>query len=694
MNSASFGWTKIVRLGLVQTMLGAIIVLMTSTINRVMVVELALPAVVPGLLVASHYAIQILRPAWGYGSDVGGRRTPWIIGGMAALALGGIGAALGTALAASSRPLGVSVAALSFLLLGIGAGSAGTSVLAMLATHVEPRRRAFAASAVWMMMILGFAISAPLAGSFLDPFSNTRLIAVTSTICAIAFTVAYPRCLGRRNGSRGRSELGSRTAAKPPFRQALAEVWREPAARRFTIFIFVSMLAYGAQELLVEPFAGLVFGMSPGSTTKLAGLQHGGVFVGMVGVAILASVIGGRYSGFSADVDDRRVCLLGAVAFGNRGRRLSIARPRRVPGRRLRTGRFERRLRRRSHWLDDGARRDGRGLPRGHADGSLGRGAGHCVRARRRSGHPVGRSCARVRSVPAGRLCLGLRAGIRTLHRSGDPRIPGWPQRLQGSECAGAAGRRSPSDHEEGRPMIDHEEIFDFVVVGGGPAGATAADDLASRGRKVALLDRSGRIKPCGGAIPPRLIRDFAIPSHLLKARVRLATMISPKGQSVDMPIDGGGFVGMVDRNSFDEWLRDRAAKSGATRFVGRYEKITRNGDGVVRVHFAPKAGASEQILKTRFVIGADGANSDGRPAGSAGRDPRPLRFRLPRDHRDPGRRGEAIGRISLRDPLPGNAVARFLRMDLPAWRHDERRLRQREKGLFAEDVRWRRCVR
>ncbi len=159
--------------------------------------------------------------------------------------------------------------------------------------------------------------------------------------------------------------------------------------------------------------------------------------------------------------------------------------------------------------------------------------------------------------------------------------------------------------------MIDHQEVFDFVVVGGGPAGATAADDLASRGRKVALLDRSGRIKPCGGAIPPRLIRDFAIPSHLLKARVRLATMISPKGQSVDMPIGGGGgFVGMVDRDLFDEWLRDRAAQSGATRFVGRYEKITRNSDGVVCVHFAPKAGSPEQILKTRFVIGADGANS------------------------------------------------------------------------------------
>jgi MFS transporter, BCD family, chlorophyll transporter len=167
----------------------------------------------------------------------------------------------------------------------------------MLATHVEPRRRAFAASAVWMMMILGFAISAPLAGSFLDPFSNTRLIAVTSTICAIAFTVATLAVWGVETAPAASKELGSRTAAKPPFRQALAEVWREPAARRFTIFIFVSMLAYGAQELLVEPFAGLVFGMSPGSTTKLAGLQHGGVLVGMVGVAILASLIGGRILG-------------------------------------------------------------------------------------------------------------------------------------------------------------------------------------------------------------------------------------------------------------------------------------------------------------------------------------------------------------------------------------------------------------
>jgi BCD family chlorophyll transporter-like MFS transporter len=289
MNAAPLGWSRIVRLGLVQTALGAIVVLMTSTINRVMVVELALPASVPGLLVASHYGIQILRPAWGYGADVGGRRTPWIIGGLAALALGGVGAALATALTATHPVAGLTLAALAFLMVGVGAGAAGTSVLAMLATRVAPQRRAAAATTVWVMMILGFAVSAPLAGHFLDPFSQERLIVVTACVCAIAFIVATLAVIGVE------ADAPAPVAAhkKPPFREAFTQVWREPAARQFTIFIFVSMLAYSMQELLVEPFAGVVFGMTPGTTTKLAGLQHGGVLLGMIGVAVAATMIGG-----------------------------------------------------------------------------------------------------------------------------------------------------------------------------------------------------------------------------------------------------------------------------------------------------------------------------------------------------------------------------------------------------------------
>jgi geranylgeranyl diphosphate/geranylgeranyl-bacteriochlorophyllide a reductase len=152
-------------------------------------------------------------------------------------------------------------------------------------------------------------------------------------------------------------------------------------------------------------------------------------------------------------------------------------------------------------------------------------------------------------------------------------------------------------------------ECFDVLVVGGGPAGATAASDLAKMGRKVMLLDRQGRIKPCGGAIPPRLIKDFAIPDHLLCARIRSARMIAPSRKGVDMPVDNG-FVGMVDRDAFDEFLRTRAAQDGADRRAGTFMTWMRGADGVCEVEYRDKA--SNEIIRVRahIVIGADGANS------------------------------------------------------------------------------------
>jgi len=292
--SSLLTWTGIIRLGLVQASLGAIVVLMTATINRVMVVELAFPAVVPGLLVALFHGVQVMRPAWGHQSDVNGRRTPWIVGGMAALAVGGVLAAAGAALADTSKLEGLAVAALGFLLVGCGAGAAGTNVLATLAARVAPQRRAAAATLVWVMMIVGFAVTAPLAGHYLDPYSGSRLIEVTGVVCLAAFAVASLAVIGVETHSRPRAATQRRTNS---FREAFHEVWSEPAARRFTVFIFVSMLAYSAQELLVEPFAGLAFGLTPGVTTKLAGLQHGGVLLGMIAVAIGASAIGGRRLG-------------------------------------------------------------------------------------------------------------------------------------------------------------------------------------------------------------------------------------------------------------------------------------------------------------------------------------------------------------------------------------------------------------
>lgn len=280
----TLSWFAIVRLGLVQMCLGAIVVLTTSTLNRLMVVELALPAVLPGLLVALHYGIQITRPNWGFLSDTGGNRTRWIISGMGALAAGAMLAAYGVVVLETQFALGLVLSIIAYALIGLGVGASGTSLLALLATATAPTRRAAAATITWLMMIAGIAVTAGVVGAQLDPYSSGLLLRIVACVTGGAFLLT---CLAVR-GVEARVEAAPE-AAHVPFREGLAEIWSERKARNFTFFVFLSMTAYFMQELILEPYSGLVFGFTPGQSTSLSGAQNGGVFIGMVLVGVMAT---------------------------------------------------------------------------------------------------------------------------------------------------------------------------------------------------------------------------------------------------------------------------------------------------------------------------------------------------------------------------------------------------------------------
>lgn len=280
----TLSWLSIIRMGLIQMCLGAIVVLTTSTLNRLMVVELALPAVLPGFLVALHYGIQITRPNWGFLSDTRGNRTFWIIAGMAVLAVGGMLAAVGILVLETRLGAGLGLSVFAYALIGLGVGASGTSMLALLASATHPRRRAAAATITWLMMIAGIAVTAAVVGTLLDPYSVTLLLRIVAVVTLGAVVLTTLAAWGVEASVDAAPEPESQ-----PFRQGLSEIWAEPKARHFTLFVFLSMAAYFMQELILEPYAGLVFDFTPGQSTSLSGAQNGGVFLGMVLVGTLAT---------------------------------------------------------------------------------------------------------------------------------------------------------------------------------------------------------------------------------------------------------------------------------------------------------------------------------------------------------------------------------------------------------------------
>ena len=325
----SFGWVHIARLGLIQACMGAVVVVTTSTLNRIMVVELALPAMLPGFLVGFHYLVQMVRPRMGFGADQGRRCTPWMLGGMSVLALGGFLASLSVVWMANDLAQGIALAIFAFMLIGFGVSACGTSLLVLMSKRVADSRRAPAATAVWMTMIVGFAVTAITVGKLLDPYSPQRLLEISGGLSLLVVLISSA-CLWKLEGQVSAAdaavthvpaslEMASapralNTETKLGFKETLHRVWSEPQAKAFTVFVFLSMLAYSSQDLILEPFAGALFGLTPGETTQLSGLHHSSVLVGMLAVALAGS---GRVAGRLGSIQSWMVggCGVSALAM-------------------------------------------------------------------------------------------------------------------------------------------------------------------------------------------------------------------------------------------------------------------------------------------------------------------------------------------------------------------------------------------
>ena len=304
------GWGGIARLCLANMAIGGMAALPVNLFNRLMTVELALPALLPGLLVALHYGVQLSRPVWGYRSDARGGRAPFVIGGTAVVGLGLVLAALGIQEAATNLGLALVLWAIAYTAIGLGIGAAGTSFLALLATVAPDARKGAAATLAWLMLIAGAIVASIGSGIALEPYSHARLVAVVSVVALAGLALSLAATW--RIEPRG-SDAPPRAAA-PTLSVALRAAWTDPAARAFTGFVFLSILAFYLSELVFEPFAGHVHGLGPEASTKLSGGKDGAALLGMIAAGALSSLGIGTLRGWA--VAGCVISAAGLVALG------------------------------------------------------------------------------------------------------------------------------------------------------------------------------------------------------------------------------------------------------------------------------------------------------------------------------------------------------------------------------------------
>lgn len=312
--------SKLMRLSLFQVTVGMALVMLVGTLNRVMIVELAVPATLVAGMLALPLVFAPFRALIGYKSDthvsaLGLRRIPYIwkgtlyqFGGFAImpfalLVLSGYGEAVD-----APRWIGLSSAALAFLLVGAGVHMVQTVGLALATDLVPEEDQPKVVGLMYVMLLFGMVISALIYGYLLEDYTPGKLIQVIQGTAVL--TIALNMFAMWKQEARSRDRAREMEAARPPsFSAALANLTAQPGMIRLMVMIGLGTFGFGMADVLLEPYGGLALGYSVAETTRLTALLATGT---LVGFGIASRVLG---QGGSAIGLGRTGALIGAPGF-------------------------------------------------------------------------------------------------------------------------------------------------------------------------------------------------------------------------------------------------------------------------------------------------------------------------------------------------------------------------------------------
>ena len=347
--SADLPMGQLLRLSLFQVSVGMASVLLLGTLNRVMIVELSVPAMIVAFMIALPVLIAPFRALLGFKSDnyrssIGWKRIPylwfgslWQFGGLAVMPFALL--VLGGDVVHDIPFAGEVLAALAFLMTGLGLHMTQTAGLALASDRATDETRPRVVALLYVMFLLGMGISAVIVGFLLTDFTALKLIRVIqgAAVVGVGLTLI---ALWKQEHVRPMSRE-ERAAPRPMFRDAWRDFTSGGKAGRLLVCVFAGTVAFNMQDVLLEPYGGEILGLSVSATTLLTALWAAGALTGfalagkrlaagsnpyrLAGAGLVAGIWAFSLVIFSAPMSSPALFYIGATLIGFGGGLFAVA---------------------------------------------------------------------------------------------------------------------------------------------------------------------------------------------------------------------------------------------------------------------------------------------------------------------------------------------------------------------------------